>query len=60
MVIKYDVLNLPNLMFCDIILPKPDGYKVLSQLRQDATTAAIPFVFITAKRIAAIAAWECL
>ena len=41
--------HLPNLVLCDIIMPKLDGYEVLSQLRQDTTTAAIPFVFITAK-----------
>ena len=41
--------HLPNLVLCDIIMPKLDGYEVLNQLRQDTTTAAIPFVFITAK-----------
>ena len=41
--------HLPNLVLCDILLPKVDGYEVLSQLRQAATTATIPFVFITAK-----------
>ena len=41
--------HLPNLVLCDIIMPKLDGYGVLSQLRQDTTTAAIPFVFITGK-----------
>lgn len=41
--------HLPNLVLCDIIMPKLDGYEVLSQLRQVATTATIPFVFITAK-----------
>ena len=40
---------LPNLVLCDVIMPKLDGYEVLSRLRQVATTATIPFVFITAK-----------
>lgn len=41
--------HLPDLVLCDIIMPKLDGYEVLNQLRQSATTAAIPFVFLTAK-----------
>lgn len=41
--------HLPNLVLCDIIMPKLDGYEVLSQLRQFATTATIPFIFLTAK-----------
>lgn len=41
--------HLPNLVLCDIIIPKLDGYEVLSQLRRVATTATIPFIFITAK-----------
>ena len=41
--------HLPNLVLCDILIPKLDGYEVLSQLRQVAKTATIPFIFITAK-----------
>ncbi|NBD15763.1 MAG: response regulator [Cyanobacteria bacterium] len=41
--------HLPNLVLCDLVIPKLDGYTVLSQLRQDATTATIPFIFITAR-----------
>ena len=41
--------HLPNLVLCDVLMPTLDGYEVLSQLRQVATTATIPFVFITAK-----------
>lgn len=41
--------HLPNLVLCDILMPKLDGYEVLSQLRQVATTATIPFIFVTAK-----------
>lgn len=41
--------HLPNLVLCDIVMPKLDGYQVLSQLRQDITTATIPFIFITAR-----------
>ena len=41
--------HLPNLVLCDIIMPKLDGYGVLNQLRQVTTTATIPFIFLTAK-----------
>ena len=41
--------HLPDLVLCDIIMPKLDGYEVLNQLRQATTTATIPFIFITAR-----------
>ena len=41
--------HLPNLVLCDIIMPKLNGYEVLSQLRQASVTATIPFIFLTAK-----------
>lgn len=41
--------HLPNLVLCDIIMPRLNGYEVLSQLRKDTTTATIPFIFVTAK-----------
>ena len=40
---------LPNLVLCDVVMPKLNGYEVLGQLRQNAMTAAIPFIFISAK-----------
>ncbi len=39
----------PDLIICDIIMPKLDGYGVLSQLRQNPAIQTIPFVFLTAK-----------
>lgn len=39
----------PDLVLCDIILPKINGYEVLSRLRKDPVTAAISFIFLTAK-----------
>ncbi|MCL6435991.1 MAG: EAL domain-containing protein [Leptolyngbyaceae cyanobacterium HOT.MB2.61] len=39
----------PDLIICDIMMSELDGYEVLSQLRQDSTTAAIPFIFLSAK-----------
>jgi DNA-binding response OmpR family regulator len=31
------------------MMPKIDGYKVLTPLRQNSSTEAIPFIFLTAK-----------
>jgi len=39
----------PDLIVCDIMMPELDGYDVLESLRQDGSTAAIPFIFLTAK-----------
>jgi signal transduction histidine kinase len=39
----------PDLILCDIVMPEMDGYSVLLALQSDARTAAIPFIFLTAK-----------
>lgn len=39
---------LPDLIICDIMMPGRDGYGVLLELQNDALTANIPFVFLTA------------
>lgn len=39
----------PDLIICDVMMPKMDGYGVLKTLHQDAGTASIPFIFLTAK-----------
>ncbi len=41
--------ELPDLILCDIMMPELDGYGVLHILSRQATTADIPFVFLTAK-----------
>jgi YesN/AraC family two-component response regulator len=41
--------HLPDLIICDIVMPKLDGYGVLSALRQNPQTAVTPFIFLTAK-----------
>jgi len=37
----------PDLILCDIKMPKLDGYETLKQLREDDATATIPFVFLS-------------
>lgn len=39
----------PDLIICDIMMPELDGYGVLNILTKNPTTAAIPFIFLTAK-----------
>ncbi|MEM9273289.1 MAG: response regulator [Cyanobacteria bacterium P01_F01_bin.143] len=40
--------HIPSLIICDILMPDLDGYDVLTYLQQDPSTAAIPFIFLTA------------
>jgi two-component system, sensor histidine kinase and response regulator len=39
--------QIPDLILCDVTMPKLDGFGVLAQLRQTAQTAQIPFIFLT-------------
>lgn len=39
--------QLPDLIICDIQMPRLNGYQTLAALRQDPTTATIPFIFLT-------------
>lgn len=41
--------HLPDLILCDVTMPRLDGYQVLASLRQHADTSAIPFIFLTAR-----------
>lgn len=45
--------HLPDLILCDIMMPKLNGYGVYQELSQDPITAIIPFIFLTAKTTAA-------
>lgn len=37
----------PDVIVCDIVMPRLDGYGVLKILRENATTAHIPLIFIS-------------
>ncbi|HYP76972.1 MAG TPA: sigma-54 dependent transcriptional regulator [Polyangiaceae bacterium] len=41
--------RVPELVICDITLPKLDGYAVLRAIREDPAIASTPFIFLTAK-----------
>ncbi|MEH2168229.1 MAG: EAL domain-containing response regulator [Nostoc sp.] len=43
------ISEVPDLILCDMMMPEIDGYGVLTALRQDPSTATIPFIFLTAK-----------
>ncbi len=47
--IALGVKLIPDLILCDIMMPHADGYRVLEALRSTLETAAVPFVFLTAK-----------
>lgn len=41
--------QMPDLVICDLMMPPPDGLEVLKTLSANPATAAIPFVFLTAR-----------
>mgnify|MGYP000874906686 CR=1 FL=1 len=41
--------NIPDIILCDVMMPKLDGYGVLRGLSNNPTTKSIPFIFVTAK-----------
>lgn len=42
-------LEVPDLILSDVMMPVLDGYGFLEAVRADPTTAAIPFIFLTAR-----------
>lgn len=45
--IKMAQEHLPDLIICDINMPKLDGYGTLKAMREDESTATIPFIFLS-------------
>lgn len=41
--------KLPDIIVCDVMMPKLDGYGVLTKLAEDNRTVEIPFIFLSAK-----------
>ncbi|GAB4522972.1 MAG: hypothetical protein OHK0046_36260 [Anaerolineae bacterium] len=39
----------PDIILCDVLMPKPDGYDVLQNLKADRTTNAIPVLLLSAR-----------
>src|SRR5687767_10458387 len=39
--------NMPDLIICDINMPNMDGYATLTALREEDSTATIPFIFLS-------------
>lgn len=39
----------PDLIVCDITMPRLDGYGVLAELQANPATTGIPFIFVTAR-----------
>ncbi|MAB48133.1 MAG: transcriptional regulator [Flavobacteriaceae bacterium] len=42
-------INTPDIIVCDIMMPKLDGYEVLSEVTKNSKTKHIPFIFLSAK-----------
>ncbi len=47
--VDYAIRMVPDLIICDITMPRLDGYGVLSEVHSNPATASVPFVFVTAR-----------
>ncbi len=42
-------LHLPDLIICDVTMPRMNGYQFKKELNKDKKTSLIPFIFLTAR-----------
>jgi two-component system sensor histidine kinase/response regulator len=47
--ISQALLLQPDLILCDIMMPEVDGFQVLKVVRNNRSTANVPFIFLTAR-----------
>jgi signal transduction histidine kinase len=47
--IEMAICHQPDLILCDVMMPKLDGFGVVKALRQNPVTATVPLIFLTAK-----------
>ncbi|MFH1160750.1 MAG: response regulator [bacterium] len=47
--VKVALESPPDLILCDIYMPKMNGYEVFEKLRSQPSISLVPFIFITAK-----------
>ncbi|RCR66781.1 hybrid sensor histidine kinase/response regulator [Larkinella punicea] len=43
------ILERPDLILCDVLMPHMDGYQVLETIRSNRSLTTVPFMFLTAK-----------
>lgn len=43
------LIELPDLIICDVMMPEVDGYGVLERLSKDSRAKFIPFIFLSAR-----------
>ena len=51
--IELAIRELPDLIILDLMMPEMDGFAVLDALKNDARTASIPVIVVTAKELTA-------
>lgn len=47
--VQIAIETLPDLIICDVMMPEMDGYTTFLNLRNEISTATIPFIFLTAR-----------
>ncbi|GAC1381417.1 MAG: hypothetical protein NVSMB45_06200 [Ginsengibacter sp.] len=47
--IETAIINVPDIIICDIMMPELDGYAVYHMLKKNTLTENIPFIFLSAK-----------